>query len=155
MFAKAENTHRVEQKCMQVGRLPASLRWLCLSAGVVLLALLVVARCLEPSPSGLGTHQQLGFPACTTILVWGMPCPTCGMTTSWALVVRGEMAAAARANLGGFLLAIIAIGYLPASCYFFINGRATSGHWFSQLLAIGVTAAFCVTLLQWAVRVWL
>jgi hypothetical protein len=76
------------------------------------------------------------------------------MTTSWALVMRGELATAAAVNGGGFLLAIIAIGYLPASCYFFLCGRATPGKWFSFLLAFCLTTALGVTLVHWAFRVW-
>lgn len=135
--------------------LPTPLRWLSLISGLVLLALLLLARWLEPSFSGMGTHQQLGLPPCTSVLVWGVPCPTCGMTTSWALVVRGHLATAAFTNLGGFLLAIIAIGYFPASCYFFLHGKATPGHWFSRLLALSLTVAFCAALVQWVYRVWL
>ncbi len=145
--------HRTEERPQQL--LPSSLRWLCLVMGLGLMALLGVARYLTPSPAGFGTHQQLGLPPCTTVVLWNVPCPTCGMTTSWAWVARGNLIEAGRANLGGLMLALIAIGFLPASCYFFIFGRSTPGHWFSQLLAISLVTACCVTLIQWMGRVWL
>ncbi|XZE46963.1 DUF2752 domain-containing protein [Pirellulaceae bacterium SH467] len=36
--------------------------------------------------------------------LWGVRCPSCGMTTSWSLAMRGEWGAAANANPAGLLL---------------------------------------------------
>ena len=58
-----------------------------LMIGWGLLGLLAVARWLEPAASGMGTHQQLGLPACTTVTLFNVRCPSCGMTTSWALSI--------------------------------------------------------------------
>ncbi len=128
------------------------LRWLCLACGLGLLALLGTARYLTPAQSGLGTHEQLGLPPCTAILLWGKPCPTCGMTTSWAWAMRGNLVEAARANVGGLMLVAIAIGYLPASCYFFLVGRCSSGYWFSRTLATCLVISLTVTMVQWLAR---
>lgn len=136
-----------------VPTLSVGIRWLSFACGLFLLGLLLLAGRLEPSPSGLGTHQQLGLPPCSSILIWGIPCPSCGMTTSWSLALRGELAAAATANFGGLLLIIIAIFYLPASCYFFLTGKVSSGQWFSKLLATCLITAFLTTLLQWVIRI--
>ena len=38
---------------------------------------------LEPDPSGVGTHQQLGLGGCTVLTTFGVPCPMCGMTTTF------------------------------------------------------------------------
>ena len=47
---------------------------------------LAIARWLEPSPTGVETHLQLGLRPCT-ILTWtGWPCPMCGATTTFALL---------------------------------------------------------------------
>jgi len=75
------------------------------AAGIVALVLLVVARNLEPDPRGYGTHQQLGFTPCYFHEWTGHPCPTCGMTTAWSHALRGNIAPALEANLGGVLLA--------------------------------------------------
>ncbi len=69
---------------------------------------LAVAAWLEPSGSGFGTHEQLGLPACGWIAGLGMPCPSCGMTTSFAFAARGDFAAAFAAQPMGALLAICA-----------------------------------------------
>ncbi|HEY0866682.1 MAG TPA: DUF2752 domain-containing protein [Fimbriimonas sp.] len=57
-----------------------------------------VALYLEPSPFGHGTHQQLGFPPCPTVLIFDRPCPGCGMTTSWSALVHGQFLASWRSH---------------------------------------------------------
>jgi hypothetical protein len=56
-------------------------------------------------PRTHGTHRQLGLPPCTMLSTVGFPCPSCGMTTSIALVFHGDVPAACRANWAGVLLA--------------------------------------------------
>ena len=80
---------------------------------VGLLGLLAIAAMLKPSPLGHGTHQQLGLPPCTFWVLFGRPCPTCGMTTAWAHLVRGQWVDACRANLGGALLGLLAMVAAP------------------------------------------
>lgn len=46
--------------------------------------LLVVARSLDPDPAGMGTHKQLGLGGCAMLTGTGVPCPMCGMTTTFA-----------------------------------------------------------------------
>jgi lysylphosphatidylglycerol synthetase-like protein (DUF2156 family) len=41
---------------------------------------------LDPDPAGLGTHRQLGLGGCAFLILSGMPCPMCGMTTTFALL---------------------------------------------------------------------
>ena len=127
------------------------LRLVSLSAGLFILCLFVVARILQPDEAGLGTHMQLGLPPCTSISLLGLPCPSCGMTTAWSLLTRGQLSLALQRNAGGTLLAIIGIAYLPASCYFFFCGRSTRG-WFSLALAIAIASALGVSICQWMVR---
>jgi hypothetical protein len=69
-----------------------------------LFAILAIAAQLTPATEGFGTHRQLGLPACTWMELWGVRCPSCGMTTSWSLAMRGEWGAAANANPAGLLL---------------------------------------------------
>lgn len=69
---------------------------------------LAVAWRLEPDSAGVGTHQQLGLPACGWMSGMNLPCPSCGMTTSFSLAVRGELLAAMQAQPMGALLALAA-----------------------------------------------
>lgn len=59
----------------------------------------------DGSPRTMATHTQLGMPPCNFVVLTGKPCPACGMTTSFALLVRGDVGAALRANWVGALLA--------------------------------------------------
>jgi hypothetical protein len=53
---------------------------LALPSGLVL----GIARWLQPDPSGMGTHQQLGLGGCAMLTGTGVPCPMCGMTTTFS-----------------------------------------------------------------------
>lgn len=56
-------------------------------------------------PRSMATHTQLGLPPCNFVVLTGKPCPACGMTTSFALLVRGDVGASLRANWVGTTLA--------------------------------------------------
>ena len=83
-----------------------------LAAGLV--GLLGVARGLRPDPRGYGTHTQLGLGPCAFAVLTGRPCPSCGMTTSFAWFARGRVAQAWRASPPGCLIALLT---LPVSCW--------------------------------------
>jgi hypothetical protein len=124
------------------------------AAAVALMGLLALAVWLEPSPTGIGTHQQLGLPPCTFRVLFGRPCPTCGMTTSWAYLVRGNVVGAFRANAGGVLLGILALAAAP-----WLLGSAWRGSWIGvspngSAAACIATTILAVTLIEWIVRLW-
>jgi hypothetical protein len=122
------------------------------AAGVALLGLLAITALLKPSPLAHGTHEQLGLPPCTFWVLFGRPCPTCGMTTAWAYLMRGEWTAAAQANLGGMLLGVLALAAAP-----WLLGSAACGRWLGispsgkQAVSIAVVI-LSVTLIQWLLR---
>ena len=72
------------------------------------LALLGTAASLTPSPAGHGTHLALGLPACGWVISYGRPCPTCGMTTAFALLAHARPLDAALTQPFGALLAVAA-----------------------------------------------
>jgi hypothetical protein len=127
-------------------------RLVALAVGGILLALLVTAWCLTPSPVGLGTHRQLGLPPCTILDWFGFRCPSCGMTTSWAYMTHGRPLAALQANAGGALLAIVA-----AVCGPWLTISAARGRWLTRppadWLMVAVGAAIVgITITQWTMR---
>lgn len=133
------------------------LRWLqrllVTLAGGVLVALLVTAAWLHPSPRGMGTHQQLGLPPCTSVQWFGIRCPSCGMTTSWSHLLRGHVISAFRANSGGALLAVAALLCGP---WLLVSGL--QGRWVVTPPHEGVTLAaglviVAVTLIDWTLRI--
>ena len=70
-------------------------------------AVLGVAAWLTPSAEGLGTHTDLKMRQCAWITMWDLPCPTCGMTTSFAHAANGNLWMAAKAQPMGALLALM------------------------------------------------
>lgn len=121
-----------------------------LAAGIA--ASLFVVRMLEPDRHGHGTHQQLGLPPCTFVVLFGHRCPTCGGTTAWANLVRGRFVDAFSANVGGALLGLLAIAALP-----WLLLSAWRGHWLvgkpdSTAVAWAALAVFAVMLIEWGVR---
>ena len=80
---------------------------------VMLLTLLGVARWLEPDPSGVGTHTQLGLPPTFVMEHLGTPCPFCGMTTAWAHTMDADLPTAFLTQPAGTLFALLAILAVP------------------------------------------
>jgi len=116
------------------------------------LSLLLTAALLTPDARGHGTHEQLGLPPCTFYVIFHRPCPACGMTTSWAWLVRGEIGHALAANAGGTLLACLS---LVGAAWMLVS--ALCGRWFggrpSQWAIVGIAVMVgLVTALQWAWR---
>jgi hypothetical protein len=64
-------------------------------------------------PRLMGTHMEMGLPPCTFYEVTGMPCPSCGMTTSFSLLMHGDMVNSLRANAVGTLFAVFCLVLIP------------------------------------------
>lgn len=86
-------------------------------------ALLAVAVWLTPDPQGFDTHTQLGLARCGWPTAYGIPCPTCGMTTSFALMVRGRAIQAFLVQPLGAILALATIATLLLGIQALITDR--------------------------------
>jgi hypothetical protein len=130
-------------------------RLLLAASGGVLIGLLATAACLAPSGRGYGTHQALGLPPCTLQMWYGIRCPSCGMTTAWSHMMRGQVVQAAKANSGGAMLAVAA-----ALCGPWMLASGLRGRWLvgppreGPILAVGL-AIVVTTLIDWSVRLYL
>lgn len=129
-----------------------SARGLLAAWSLALLAGFFTAYQLEPDPRGFGTHQRLGLPPCTVRALFGIPCPSCGMTTSFANVTKGRWLQAAEANAAGLLLSAVCALLIPWSWLSVFYGRtcwvtrpAICAAWVIGIL-VGATA------LQWILR---
>jgi hypothetical protein len=92
--------------------------------GLLIAAVFGVALWLRPNPAGVGTHRQLGLPPCTfMLLTGGVPCPSCGMTTSFSHLIRGQVLSSLQANPVGTLLASLCLLALPYCLLCGIWGR--------------------------------
>jgi hypothetical protein len=92
--------------------------------------LLLVASRLAPAKEGFGSHQQLGFPPCSLLVVVGYPCPTCGMTTAFSHAVRGHLASAFHAQPAGLFLASAAVVAASLALSTMLTGRVWMVNWY-------------------------
>ena len=92
-----------------------------------LVGLFTIALILDPYKDGKvwtqETHTQLGFPPCTFKVVTRVPCPSCGMSTSFALLIRGDVWNSLQANAAGTLLATICLLCVPWAVVSSVRGR--------------------------------
>jgi hypothetical protein len=119
------------------------------------LALLVVfglARWLRPDPQGYGTHTQLGLWPCAFRATTGRPCPTCGMTTSFAWFARGEWGRSWRSNPAGSLLAPTCLALIPWLLAVAARGRTIGFRSLESPLIFLAAATVALTVISWTVR---
>ncbi len=90
-------------------------------------AVLTVAILLKPAVAGHGTHQSMGLPPCSFLTITGLPCLSCGMTTSFAHTVRGEISSALAAQPFGAFLAMMTMLCVPLFLAAALSGRSVSG----------------------------
>lgn len=115
-------------------------------------AVLAVAAWLTPDPSGLGSHRQLGGPACTWVMLFGYPCPTCGMTTAFAHTVRGQFLSAFAAQPAGLALALLAMAAVGVSLSVLATGRVWAVNWFRVPPASVPLVILAVVLAGWVYK---
>ena len=132
----------------------ATHRRLLVLVGVGIIAALATARCLTPNPNGFGTHEQLGLAPCTFATIFGMPCPSCGMTTSWAHLTRGDLWQAARCNIGGLVAGLTAMIVGPWALVSGIRGRWLFGQPRLRYVLTLAIATYLAIVGQWLVRLW-
>ncbi len=139
------------EEASRTGRLGAWDHVLYASAWLGFAAVLVTAALLTPSPSGIGTHTELHLPPCGFYVLFHRPCPSCGMTTAFAWMVRGRVADAFRTQPAGvavFLAALCAWLYLPVAW----ARRRPFAHLLEGWAALAVAWGLVVVIL--AVWVW-
>ncbi len=86
------------------------------------LSVLGLAAWLRPDPHGLGTHEELGLPACAFYLTTGYPCATCGMTTSFAWAAHGHLLMAFYTQPAGALLALLTAACVLVCAWALVTG---------------------------------
>ena len=116
---------------------------------IACLAMLVTATRLSPSPEGHGTHTQIGLQNCAFFTNTGLPCPSCGMTTSWSWFVRGNVVASLYVQPMGTILAIIALWCVWVGFYVAFTGKAVY-----RLLRVVPGRYFCVPLVLFGIMAW-
>ena len=123
-----------------------------------LLGVFAIAIKLDPyrgdgSPLVMATHQQLGLPPCTFLEVTKVPCPACGMSTSFALLVRGDVMNSLRANWVGTLLAAFCLAVIPWGIYAIVRGRSLFVRSLEKALIGVVITVLVLAMVRWGIVV--
>lgn len=89
---------------------------------LVAIGLVAVSAAVTPSPTGMGTHERLGLPPCTFLKLTGIPCFSCGMTTSWAWMAHGHPWTSFKTQPMGAILFLATVAAGLASLVFLFRG---------------------------------
>lgn len=135
-----------------------SVRGSLVGIAVGLLGVFTLAAIINPyEPDGsarsMGTHTQIGLADCGFLRVTGVPCPSCGMTTSFALLMRGDVVNSVRANLAGTGLAVIGLVSIPWCLLSAWRGQklfVRSAEWAVSIIVLGVAG---LALVRWMIVV--
>lgn len=137
-------------------RLPVWVRGGLVLAACGLIGVFTVAARLDPyhpdgTPRTMETHRQLGLEPCSFKVMTGYPCPSCGMTTSFAHLMHGDVANSLRANWVGTLLAVAWMLAVPWSLLSAWKGRPVWVRDLEMSLLIVVAGLVTLMLARWAV----
>jgi hypothetical protein len=121
---------------------------------VFLVAVFTVAVLLNPynddgTARRMATHTELGLPQCTFYQITGLPCPSCGMTTSFSLLVRGDLVNSLRANCVGTLLAVVCLVLIPWNLACAFRGRWYFIRSLERSITLGLAIFLALMLLRW------
>ncbi len=83
---------------------------------------LALAAWLTPSDRGHGTHESLGLPPCGMLQRTGVPCATCGMTTSFSYAADGNFVQSFITQPAGAILAIVTAATCLLTGYAAVTG---------------------------------
>lgn len=115
--------------------------------------ILAIGMSLTARDRGDGTHRQLGLPACWTMVSEGVPCPTCGLTTSITAAAHGDLVASMRANVFGTMLSLALLSVAAAGIVQGVSGRNILARMFNRrwwfycgILVAGVLAGWAIKL---------
>ena len=97
-------------------------RAVALVVGLACCAVLAIAASLTPADSGLGTHTALKLSQCGWIILWDLPCPSCGMTTAFAHAADGNLWNSVKTQPLGAILALATAMTLILCTYVALTG---------------------------------
>ena len=113
-----------------------------------------LASLLVPSPTGHGTHLQLGLGQCTFLTLTGWPCPMCGATTTFTLLAHlRPIAAIVNQPFAALLFVLSAIVFAIAVAEVVDLGAAGGGSRGGSSRATVLAGGFLVFMaLSWAYK---
>ncbi len=150
-----EKPSELEPIRLEPGPLRKASRLTLVAVAAALAVVLGLACWLNPDERGFGTHEQLGLPPCAFRALTGIPCPSCGMTTSFAHVMRGRLLTAAWTNAGGCVLALGLVGLIPWCLASAAVGRTIGVRSPERAAVVIVLSVVAITMIGWTIRFFL
>ena len=120
---------------------------------VLLLVGFAITLWLTPDGRGFGTHEQLGLDPCPAMVYLGIPCPSCGLTTSFAFMGHGHPVRAFQSHYFGPVLYLGLVSYLALLLAFLIRGQRIRMHWPDWVPLSLLFSALAAYVLCWAIKV--
>ncbi len=101
----------------------------------------------------MATHQgpPLNLPECTFKRATGMPCPSCGMTTSFSLLMHGDPLNSLKANWVGTLLALACLAFIPWAVASVFLKRPLFVRSIEKTFTVAVVSLLMLMLLRWGI----
>jgi hypothetical protein len=131
------------------------MRALLVLIALALVGVFAIALALDPYQGGkvwlAETHRQLGLPECNFKHLTGYPCPSCGMTSSFALAVRGDFWHSVQANFVGTLLVLGCLAFIPWAAASALTGRLVGIKNFESVLVSCVVVFFILMFGRWGI----
>lgn len=125
---------------------------------LALIAVFAVAFWINPynadgTPLTMASHRQLGLPPCTFYFTTGLPCPSCGMTTSFALLMHGDVRNSLRANTVGTVFAVFCLLLIPWCLASVVCGRTLFIRSVERTITLVMLVLFGSLMLRWVIVV--
>jgi hypothetical protein len=115
-------------------------------------AVVAVAYRLQPAAQGFGTHRQLGLPPCPFHSLTGLPCPGCGLTTSFAHAAKLHLVEAFIAQPFGLLAFFLTLLSIPCAAYLIRRRLPWQMLFEIRLFKMCMYATFGAFLLGWVYK---
>jgi len=125
------------------------------NGGILLagIAVLLTAFFLTPDPRGMGTHEHLFLPPCFFHWLTQIPCPSCGLTTSFAYLAKGQWSQGFHIHPLGPPLFLVFLSVIGLALMGLLSGRPL-WRWLDRPSSIWlVSLVLLVWLTTWGIRV--
>ncbi|MBX7152931.1 DUF2752 domain-containing protein [bacterium] len=119
----------------------------------IFLIIMFLSYYLTPSATGYGTHEQLGLPPCGFLTITGYPCPSCGLTTSFAYFAHGNFSASVIVQPFGALLFLTLNGLAILAVWAIAKKIPFSGVMSSDYMEWGQYGMLFLLLMSWGYKI--
>lgn len=164
-----EKPHEPDEEVQSTGRTNIWVRVGLVVVSLLLVTVFVVATYVRPYqvdpdtkeyvldsegnkiPMRMGSHQSIGLDPCRFKEMFGIACPSCGMTTSFATLIRADIVNSLRANWVGTTLATVCLLMIPWGILSAARGKLILVKSVDTPLAFLVGAITVLMLIRWGI----